>query len=84
MCSFDGAAVGWFTETDLKVFDRAPNRWEKGLGRHLPTTSRTYCVQGGLGQVAKQLVPRRSALDLRFQVGQVRQAVVWKSKSIRS
>ena len=33
-------------------------------------------VEGGLGQIAKQLVLVRSALDLRFQVGKVRQEVV--------
>ena len=34
------------------------------------------CVEGGLGQIAKQLVLVRSALDLRFQVRSVRQEVV--------
>ena len=36
----------------------------------------TTCVEGGLGQIAKQIVLVRSALDLRFQVGKMRQEVV--------
>ena len=35
--------------------------------------ARPWRVEGGLGQVAKQLVLGRSALDLRFSVGKVRQ-----------
>ena len=34
------------------------------------------CVEGGLGQVVKQLFLGRSALDMRIEVGKVRQDVV--------
>ena len=34
------------------------------------------CVEGGHGQIAKQLILVQSALDLRFCVGKVRQEVV--------